>query len=129
MKGALREYIDHYGLQADREGEVRLDQLMLRSLFNKKESVIEGNPHPISDVERRLFSNLQLFHLAHRSDSQVGPSLDFLATYSGNRAEASELPKIYVFSRVYPWKFHKGIFCGSPNRQKYSGVLCEMTII
>jgi hypothetical protein len=45
----------------DDEGQLALDQLLVGSLFNKKEPQAAGNAHPRADVLHRLLGKLLLF--------------------------------------------------------------------
>ena len=44
---------------------------MVGNLFNKKDPVVEGNPHPLQDLQQRLLGKLQQFHRASRTSEQV----------------------------------------------------------
>lgn len=77
VKEALREYSEYNKLQSETPGEWRLDKLMISTLFNKKDPVIEGNPYKAELLKKKLLGKLQLFHHATRKDSNVS-SLYFL---------------------------------------------------
>lgn len=56
---------------------LKLDRLMVGNLFNKKDPVVEGNPHPLQDLQQRLISKLQQYHKASRVNEQVSFSLKY----------------------------------------------------
>ena len=96
VQDALAEYAEYNRLSSDSPHAVKLDSLMVSMLFNKKDPVIEGNPHPIHDLEEKLISRLQLFHHARRKDTAVRSS--FLGAQARSHCRefnapcASELP-------------------------------------
>jgi len=67
---ALQQYAESFQL-CQAAGLVKLNRLLVANLFNKKEFVIEGNPHPLTDLQKRLLGKLQQFHKAVRISEQV----------------------------------------------------------
>ena len=68
---ALQRYIEASQLTLEDPSTVRLDRLMVGNLFNKKDPVVEGNPHPLKDLQSRLTSKLQQYHQASRVTEQA----------------------------------------------------------
>ena len=70
IRDALAAYTAANSLSCEWGGEhcLRLDKLLHANLFNKKEPVLEGNPHPASDVFQRLLGKLQLYHRVVRTE-------------------------------------------------------------
>lgn len=68
---ALGAYAASNSLLSNDEAAVKLDRLLLGNLFNKKEEVREGAPHPLQDLQQRLLSKLQLFHRVVRHLEEV----------------------------------------------------------
>ena len=62
----------------DGEGQVALDQLLVGSLFNKKEPQAAGDAHPRADVLHRLLGKLLLFTHVVRPTETVRAVADHL---------------------------------------------------
>lgn len=78
--GALQQYAEAFNLTQENSTSLKLDRLMVGNLFNKKDPVVEGNPHSLQDLQRRLLGKLQQYHRASRISEQV--SLPFSAKYA-----------------------------------------------
>lgn len=76
---ALKQYAEHHSLAHEDSTQLKLDKLMVGNLFNKKDPVVEGNPHPLLDLQQRLLSKLQQYHRASRVNEQVTPDLALIA--------------------------------------------------
>ena len=70
MLKQLREYVQEQGL-AEGSSEVKLDELLVGNLYNKKEPQQAGNLDDVDEVLRRLLGKLQQFHRVLRQSPQV----------------------------------------------------------
>ncbi len=78
----LRQYAKDQGL-AEGKSEIKLDELLVGNLYNKKEPQQAGNLDDFDEVVRRLQGKLQQFHRVLRQSPQVG-RIACLTYASGN---------------------------------------------
>ena len=79
---ALQLYAEWNKLHHEDIANLKLDRLMVANLFNKKEAVIEGNPHPLRDLQSRLLGKLQQYHRASRITQQASGAVACLFSLS-----------------------------------------------
>ena len=90
----LQDYIQEQGLA---EGsEVKLDELFVGNLYNKKEPQQAGNLDDFDEVLRRLLGKLQQFHRVLRQSPQVRCSCSQSGLGAIRRADLRSLCMLFI---------------------------------